>query len=330
MLAAAVPALSTCLAAPVQAAVTDVQDSTAAQTRTIPSDGTRVPMFDITFRTTVAGEKRRIRSKIIVAQPSTTSDELLMVGVSITCVPTGASTSSAGTQDKIGQVQNVLRGQRLTLYPRFIFTADAPGSYTCKLGVLGGRPRPNGSLSSNYFTIESGSYLEATTALHPSSSQGYAPDTASTRLDSSEAYDAAVLNWTAPTDVTSFAVSGDVKLTTCTAEGGSTDPVTGVVLCDNRVDFSGTTVRTVVLVMQREWSDPSQYCQVTSFPDSDGQSTFISKDVHHKMIYGGGSATVSTASDCSRDFRIKIYTKHVSGSSVVVHTQGTITAAMPD
>jgi hypothetical protein len=145
-------------------------------------------------------------------------------------------------------------------------------------------------------------------------------------LRNGHAIDAAALNWTAPAGVTSFSTVGDVKLTACTAEGGSTDPVTGVVLCDGLKNTAGSDIYTVFQVMQRKISDPSSYCKITAFP-SGGRNVHISSDVHHQMLYAGGAVSVSTGADCSRNFRIRIYVKSVSGSAVVVHRQGTIVSA---
>ena len=41
------------------------------------------------------------------------------------------------------------------------------------------------------------------------------------------------------------------------------------------------------------------------------------------------NVAVSTAPDCSRNFKIKVMVKHVSGADLIVHKQGTITAVIP-
>ena len=51
--------------------------------------------------------------------------------------------------------------------------------------------------------------------------------------------------------------------------------------------------------------------------------------VHHVVLFQSGAVTISTAPDCSRDFKIKVYVKNVSGADLIVHKQGTITAVIP-
>lgn len=87
-------------------------------------------------------------------------------------------------------------------------------------------------------------------------------------------------------------------------------------------------MHTSVQALQRKSGGESGYCNTSTFPVV-WTTTFISRDVHHRMLYQSGSVAVSAASECIRVFRIKVYVKHVSGSAVVVHKQGTITAAIP-
>lgn len=322
----------TLLAAPAGAQTVDAHDSSADRSRTIKAykeDTGKV--FEIFFTTVTAGEKRRVVGNLKASMPSTASDDNLMVVTSVHCTRADSGTE-ASDQDRISDGQNVLRGSSLVLRPRLVFTADSPGDYRCWLSVGSGRPRPaspDSRPSSNVYQVASGSYLEASAKLDPSAAQRYAPSTPSHVMAGTDAYDAAVLNWTALAGVSKFNVSGDVQITACTAVGGSTDPVTGRVLCDGRKDTTGATVLTAFQVMQRKAGGADGYCAVTTFPGASGRTTFISKDVHHRAIFTDGTANVSTASGCSRNFRIKVYVKHLRGSAIFVHSRGTITAAIP-
>jgi hypothetical protein len=206
------------------------------------------------------------------------------------------------------------------------------------MGISTGRPRPTATnQTSNILRVDWGSYLEATTAIHSSSAQGFAPNEPSPVFGDGKAYDAAVLNWTAPADISTIAVSGDAYLTTCTSIPGSLDPlldpgidpVTGQHLCTSAdINKAGTTVITRLVVGQRNTAGTG-YCQLTYFPSASGRRTLITKDVHHVVLFQSGAVTISTAPGCSRDFRIKVYVKHVSGAKLIVHKQGTITAVIP-
>jgi hypothetical protein len=332
MSGALVAVATTLLASPVTAETIDAHDSTANRSRTIKAyqedSGT---IFEISFTTATAGEKRRVVGNVNASMPSSASDDNLMVVAGVHCTRAGSGTV-ASDQDQISDVQNVLRGHSLVLRPRLVFTAGSPGDYRCWLSVGSGRPRPaspDSRPSSNVYQVASGSYLEATSNLDRSAAQGYRPSTPYHLLGGDDAYDAAVLNWTAPAGISQFKVSGDVQLTACTAVGGSTDPVTGKVLCEGHKDTTGATVLTAFQVMQRKAGGAAGYCAVTTFPGASGRRTFISKDVHHLPLFADGTAAVSTASGCGRNFRIKVYVKHLSGSAVFVHSRGTITAAIP-
>lgn len=64
-------------------------------------------------------------------------------------------------------------------------------------------------------------------------------------LDDGEAHDAAPLSWEAPEGVERFTVFGSVKLTSCTAVGGSDDPYDELpALCglpEHEIDLGGTS-----------------------------------------------------------------------------------------
>jgi hypothetical protein len=267
-----------------------------------------------------------------MVMPSTASDVMLVSRHAISCAPA----ASTATDNQIFGVQNVLRGGSIRMTPRYIFIAAEPGDYHCWMRISTGRPRPTATnQTSNTLRVDWDSYLEATTPIHSSSAQGFAPNEPSPVFGDGKAYDAAVLNWTAPADVSTIAVSGDAYLTTCTSVPGSLDPlldpgidpVTGLHLCTN-INKAGTTVITRLVVGQRNTAGTG-YCQLIHVPSASGRRTLITRDVHHVVLFQSSAVTISTAPDCSRDFRIKVYVKHVSGADLIVHKQGTITAVIP-
>ena len=311
----------------------DTRDASANRSRIFHAfEDDSGTIFEIFFTTTTPNEQRRIRGLLKMVMPSTASDVMLVSRHTVYCAPA----ASTATDNRIFGVQNVLRGRSIRMIPRYIFTAAEPGDYHCWMGISTGRPRPTSTnQTSNILRVDWGSYLEATTAIHPSSAQGFAPKEPSPVFGGGESYDAAVLTWTAPADVSTIAVSGDAYLTTCTSVGGSLDPfldpvidpVTGLHLC-TAIKTGGTVVNTRLVVGQRNTAGTG-YCQLTYFPSPSGRQTLITKDVHHVVLFQSGNVPISTASDCSRDFKIKVLVKHVSGADVIVHKQGTITAVIP-
>lgn len=264
-----------------------------------------------------------------IQQPDVSgADPLMMAGVSVSC---------AGTTQGIGNTQNVLRGQTLTLTPQVLVTAQTTGDVNCTVAVVARRARKTGTAAATYLVVQTGSSLQVSDApVHTGSGQFYAPTTTSTFIDPpGEAYDAAPLEWHAPDGVTSFDAVGAIKLTACTATGGSDDPYDvpdGGDLCKSPrtvIPGGSSDVRVVFSVWQRGEA-AGTYCNQLTIPAM--LNVHISDDVHHKMVYGQGRVDVLTSGasgqSCSRDFRIKIYVKHLAGASVMVPRQGTMTAAI--
>lgn len=305
---------------------TDARDDVPNRSRVFKAyqrdEGT---IFEVFFSTQTPNEKRRIKGKLNITMPSSASDQLQVGSYSVYCAPVGSFSGA----NKVSGSQNVQRGRSMTFYPRYIFTALTPGDYHCWMRVSSNRPRPAATrVTSNTFTVGSGSYLEATSSLHQRSDQGFAPATRSRVLRNGAAEQAAVLTWTAPFGADAVSVSGDAWLTACTAVEGSKDPVTGKRLCEGLVNYAGSTVNTRIVVGQRNLTD-NGYCKVTFLPGSSGRQAYISRNVHHRMMFAGATVPISNSLGCSRNFRIRVDIRHVKGSAVVVHKQGTISAAIP-
>lgn len=303
----------------------EVQDKSANRSRVYTAyTDDQGSIFEVQFTTTTTGEKRRIRARIEVIMASTATDDLLVARHGIRCSPVGDP-----NYEQLYGVRNVLRGQTMVQTPRYTFTAGAPGDYRCWLWIGSGRPRPSGTgTTSNTFRIGWGSYIHATVPVHPESGQDFTPKDPSHLLHKGQASDENVLTWTAPAGTTMFSANGDSYLTTCTSKSGSTDPVTGKRLCEGYTNTYGTKVITKLIVTQVS-ADGSSYCAIYRFPSATGRESYITRDIHHMVVFNSGSVTVNTSPQCSRTFRIKIYVKNKDGGALMVHRQGTITAAIP-
>ena len=305
----------------------EVIDGAANTSRTFFGDRVGRRIFEVAFRTTVAGEKRWVEGLVNVEQAELAGgDALMMVVASLSCVD---SSGSVDPQNAIGFTQNVVRPSPLTLRPQLVFTGGEPGTYRCRIGVQGGRPRPDGLYDETKFTVETGSFVRVSTPLHPSAAQSYSPRVPSTVLDDGEAYDAAPLMWEAPEGVDSITAFGSVKLTTCTSVGGSDDPYDSLPeLCglpEHEIDFAGSNMTVSFSVLQV--GTDGTYCARTTLPADPG--LHVSKDTHHEMVVRQADVPVSNAPDCTREFRIKSYVRQRNGASVVVHRQGTLTGVIP-
>lgn len=128
-------------------------------------------------------------------------------------------------------------------------------------------------------------------------------------LEPGQAYDVAVLNFTAPTGVTSFRATSDIELTNCYNDYQGK--------CDGPYDPDGASiVSTKLQVMQKAVG--GGYCQITNYPSSGYQVTTVGWSEHHKPAYHTVVANVSTAANCTRDFRIKVYVQSVLGNDAIL------------
>ncbi|MBZ5735132.1 hypothetical protein K8Z61_11560 [Nocardioides sp. TRM66260-LWL] len=191
------------------------------------------------------GERRLITAKIYAAQPRSTSDPVLMAGVSVTCNPRPGGVGNAGS------TQNLVREHRSLMTPRFIYRAPRTGIITCTVRATGKRPRPNWrSHRSNAWKVSHGSYLSMSrplglwsrTLVNTSRSKILSKHRRSWTTISRRVWIGAG---------SSFQILADHKVTTCSSPGGSKDSTTqGRDLCGRRVSRKGTRVRTRLIVVQ--------------------------------------------------------------------------------
>ncbi len=141
-------------------------------------------------------------------------------------------------------------------------------------------------------------------------------------LDGAEAYDAAPLMWTAPAGVTEFTAFGSVKMTTCTSIGG------GDGLCTpSNVDRAASGAGMVVSFEVLQLGTDGGYCAQTRIPTD--PDVYISRNTHHEMVTRSAVVRVRSASECTRNFRIKSYVRHRNGAPTIVHRQGTLSGVIP-
>lgn len=293
---------------------TAVSDSAAESTRTIPAykdpddPSRRIRVFTVSFEA-VAGEKRYVTSRINARQPTTTPDELLMASISIICYPTGQPRAS------VGATQNSLRGTTTVLTPRFVYTVPSTGTVNCHLYATGLRPRPvsTGDITDNLWIVDTGSSLSASVAM-PGWTETVITDASSRVLDPGTQW-TPINTWISVTaGTTEFELVSDHKVTTCSSVGGSSDSTTnGAELCDGRVSRTGTTVNLTVKARQRDGS--GNWCGDPQLVSS--YDTFVSVDVHHKMLFSKGVVTVDPA--CTPTFQVTGTIRVVDGADLMVH-----------
>ena len=304
--------------------VAEYSDSRADEGRTVPAyldpeDADRiVRVFSVTFWAR-QGERRYITSRVLARQATSTPDTLLMASVSVSCSPSKEGVSNAGA------TQNVLRGDRVVLTPRFVYVVPRTGMVGCVLVASGLRPRPSasGPSTANVWYVELGSYLEV------SEPMGWWPRSLASRATSRVI--ARGQRWTpiasivpVGADETSFELVSDHKVTTCSSVGGSRDSSTdGRELCAGRVSTRGSWVRLVVSAVQlgrqgRACAKPQVFRSLRK----------VTPEVHHAMVFSTSVVPVSRAASCGSRFAVRGSIEHAGGADVVIHAPSERTSVL--
>lgn len=287
-------------------------------------DGATIDLLSIAFTTTASDEPHRIYPKLVSRVPTSAAGAMMLAYVKVKCWGPGESEPGAHTDYSrvFVQQRNVLRGETSTLSLRWTYIAHTPGTHRCEMQVHTIYPRDPGSSSSNVLVAETGTDLRATSTLHPAQQQLRIPLGSGEVLSSSNVSKNFMnRTWTAPSDISEFAVNADVMVTSCTSLGD--DPG-----CEGHVNRDGGIVNTMLVVEQYATSMTS-YCRVFKLPTSSGMNTGVSRDRHHETIRNAGSFTVSTDPACSRTFRIYLNAKWVSGAGIVMHDYSAVSAVVP-
>lgn len=320
ILASIGPAMGT--GASAAAAPVVVSDSSADRSRTFADDDSG-NIFSIAFLTTVPGEDRRIHG-VIVATVGSIDDDIMLASVTLKCWGPGESepTSAFDYPHVLNQQRNVLRNETSTMSLRWTYRAATPGTHRCVIFFDTVRPRPTSGVDplDQAVLVDNGSSLSATGPLPVGTDQVRVASSATEVLWSSNPAQN-IMNrvWTAPSTVTQIAVNGDFMVTSCTSLADS---------CPNEaIDRDGGMVRAILYVKQYNTAGDG-YCQVTSATPGGGSDQFVSRDRHHETLRTGVSVPVSTAPDCSRNFRIYVALSWVSGSGIKIHSYAAVSAVL--
>jgi len=209
---------------------------------------------------------------------------------------------------EVRSTQNIDYGQQVLVHRgRYVFVAPRDGVFECRLQsrglVHGAQSNPPAQ-----FTIDGANTYIAVS--------GRQPAWATNRYQGSQrlirtgrARDISAMAFTAPAGVTRFTATGDVEVTDCYNSGHVCDTVPS-----NRMS---SVVGTRLLVMQRDGN--GGYCRITRQPSSGFNRSVVTWAQHHKKIYHRlVDVPVSNSANCTRDFRIKVLTKVLSGNDLMI------------
>jgi hypothetical protein len=207
--------------------------------------------------------------------------------------------------------ENMSSGQDLlVLRGRYIFRAPANDTYACRLQVRSQIPGGHNDPNAKFLVRGSGTFIAVSVRQPPWVKHRY-QDTAKL-IRTNRAKDVAAMSFAAPSDITDFSATADVEMTNCYNDGR---------LCDTSPRNSkSAVVGSRLMVMQRAVG--GGFCRTTRWPSSGLDRTTITRDEHHEKNYHRVSGVrVSSDPSCTRDFRIKVYTKVLSGNDVMIEAK---------
>lgn len=265
----------------------------------VDDDGDHEVLADLNI-TASDGDKIAFYSRFVV----TDSTHRLLLELHVNCTSTPSTNPASAT------TRNFAPNGSGLMINRFVWEVPSTGTHNCKL--VGRSTVPGGSSVGGQVTLDaSDSYFEYVAAPSWATQREYGL-TNDVLIEPGEAADLGAFYWTAPSGVNSFRAVGDVHLTNCYDSNG---------LCDTSPSNTGSaTAGTKLQVMQL--ATGGGYCNITNYPSSGEQTTTIDRTVHHLKAYHRTNVNVSTASNCTREFRIKVYTRHVSGNDLHAHIEG--------
>jgi len=231
-----------------------------APTTWIPADGVPVTLASFPLWCS-AGAKLFVNSRLQADSPNAR----MLVGVGVRRRP-----ASAPDDDKKDflvwrpqNIENIPGNNAFVLRERGIFMVPASGWYTCLLSVTNRNrsalddPGPC-TTNPDYCYRICGADNTWLSALDVDAWAVQSMQSARVLLEPGQAYDVAVLNFTAPTGVTSFRATSDIQFTNCYSSykecNGPYDPV------------GASIVSTKLQVMQKAIG--GGYCQITNYPSS--------------------------------------------------------------
>ncbi|MGD7788649.1 hypothetical protein ACQCX2_10025 [Propionibacteriaceae bacterium Y1700] len=339
------PRLGTALCAGVLAALTITGLATAPQAAALPpeeaSDATAEPgsrwvtadrqkVFEISYPAE-PGVTRLVNATIVVSQATDTEANGIGVSLGINCRTDGAQSESTGS------IENVHRGQQITLRPRMLYTPTSTGTVVCQLTQRGFIGAPDGTQTGvSRAAIENGSELRHSIGVRDTKQRTY---TLPTKLSTKSAIVGFGQQWgefpsvsyTVPEGKKGIEVMSDHKVTSCSYSGGSSDSTTdGKDLCTGFTGGKGASVEWFAYVTPLDAEGNACAPKQTII----SRSRNVSLETHHASLYGTGTYILPTTAGCTRNVRVKSYVRNPAtypggASRFMIHATSERTAILP-
>lgn len=150
---------------------------------------------------------------------------------------------------------------------------------------------------------------------------GYRPTGFPSLLRPGGRADVTPISYAVPAGPGPVAVTGDLKVTTCTSVGGSRENGSPYLCSASRVKPGGSVLRVALVAEQPAAGGGS--CAVRTLS---ARTVRVGKAQHHTMVAERGTFPLSTAPGCTRTVRVKLAVTVLAGADVVLHRRGTITS----
>jgi hypothetical protein len=298
---------------------------------TIGTAGTRVQLFQVK----IYPGSYHIEMPVTVEHLN--ADSIDYVDVSLVCK------DNYGHADQMGQAVNTLHGTSFTLKPRLYITFTGTMRGVCvgyaqetrQAGASVVSPSTRALLITSaklIVTPTSSTARETVRFKYDSSANGHPYVGHSSRASTGVHFHAGPVNFVSyPSATHSFAMTGNVFLTSCTTTGGSRDATTGGKnLCISSVvkrGGLGPLVRTRLVARQYK-PDGVTPCRLVVVPNT--TSTFhISPYRHHLPVTLQGTLTLPAVAGCGPHVTAWTEVYVESAPSVVVHFPSTATSVLP-
>ena len=209
---------------------------------------------------------------------------------------------------EVRSTQNIDYGTNVLAHKgRYLFTAPHDGEFECRLQSRGGIHGQQSSPPA-WFTVDGASTYLSVSGVQPAWVR-HRYVGGQRLIRTGRARDLMPMSFTAPAGVSRFSVIDDIEMTNCYNAG---------YLCDTIPrNFGSSTAGTRLVVMQKARN--GGYCKIHARPASGSRITKVTWAEHHKKSYHRmNDIPVSTAPDCTRSFRIKVYTRVLAGNDMLI------------
>lgn len=217
----------------------------------------------------------------------------------------------ADGQVELRSTQNIDYGHDVLAHQgRYIFEAPHDGVFECKLQARGLVHGEQSNPPARFTVDGAGTYISVS-GRQPSWVQHTYQD-GQRLIPTGGAADLVPMSFTAPAGVSRFTATADIEMTDCYNAGYLCDTIPS-----NR---NSSVVETRLLAMQR--ARDGGYCRINRWPASGMKRTTITWAQHHKKAYHRMTGIpVSTRANCTRDFRIKVYTRVIAGNDLMIEAR---------